>query len=59
VSLRELALERASICQDCDRLFKPTWTCKECGCFMKAKVFVPFAKCNLGKWEAVKDEEVA
>jgi hypothetical protein len=44
------AIDRAKICKDCDRLFKPTWTCKECGCFMKVKVMVPNIYCPLKKW---------
>lgn len=42
--------ERASICNNCDRLFKPTWTCRECGCFMKIKTKIFSAHCPLHKW---------
>lgn len=42
--------DRFNICLDCDRLFKPTYTCKECGCFMKIKVRVKTAECPLKKW---------
>ena len=41
---------RFLICSDCDRLLKTTYTCKECGCFMKAKTWLKPAKCPLGKW---------
>jgi len=41
---------RFLICSDCDRLLKTTHTCKECGCFMKAKTWLKSAKCPLGKW---------
>ena len=47
---KEVAFKRAAICNGCDRLFKPTWTCKECGCFMKIKVRIPGSECPLGKW---------
>lgn len=41
---------RLDICKGCDRLFKPTRTCKECGCFMTAKTWLRLASCPLGKW---------
>jgi hypothetical protein len=44
------AIERAKVCASCERLFSPTWTCKECGCFMKVKTRVASASCPLGKW---------
>lgn len=47
---KETALKRAKICADCDRLLRPTFTCKECGCFMKAKVKLTEATCPLNKW---------
>lgn len=46
----ETAHARLLICTDCDRLFEPTFTCKECGCFMKVKTKLKSAKCPLGKW---------
>lgn len=49
----EVAADRTAVCGGCDRLFKPTWTCKECGCFMKIKVRVAGQHCPLHKWEAV------
>ena len=42
--------ERLAICKGCDRLFKPTMTCKECGCFMKVKTHMKSQKCPIGKW---------
>lgn len=42
--------ERLEICKECPRLFAPTFTCKECGCFMKVKTQLKNAKCPLGKW---------
>jgi hypothetical protein len=42
--------DRLDICETCPRLFKPTWSCKECGCFMKVKAGIKIAKCPLGKW---------
>ena len=42
-----------NICNECPRLFKPTYTCKECGCFMKIKTHIKSQRCPLGKWEAI------
>jgi hypothetical protein len=42
--------ERYAECLRCDRLFRPTRQCKECGCFMPLKVRVKGEKCPMGKW---------
>lgn len=57
IANKEVAFERASICNSCPELFKPTWTCKKCGCFMKIKVRVAASECPLGKWSAVEKSE--
>ena len=44
------SLDRFSICEGCPKLIKLTSQCKECGCFMKAKVKLKEASCPLGKW---------
>lgn len=49
---KEVAFARLDACDGCDRLFRPTFTCKECGCFMKVKVRLSGSSCPLGKWEA-------
>lgn len=41
---------RYDICLQCPRLFKPTRTCKECGCFMALKTWLKDAHCPLGHW---------
>jgi hypothetical protein len=43
--------QRIKICGACDRLFRPTWTCKECGCFMGFKARLAGQSCPLGKWQ--------
>lgn len=48
----EIRGERYDICLGCERLFKPTRTCKECGCFMAMKTWLKQASCPLGKWNA-------
>jgi hypothetical protein len=50
VSENSLYSKRVSICSKCDRLFSPTFQCKECGCFMKIKAKLENARCPLGKW---------
>lgn len=42
--------ERFDTCKGCDRLFKPTRTCRECGCFMALKTWLSDATCPVGKW---------
>ena len=45
--------ERFAICQDCNHFFKPTATCKQCGCFMKIKVKMRKSECPIGLWLAI------
>lgn len=42
--------ERLEICRECPRFFKPTASCKECGCFMRVKTLLADATCPLEKW---------
>jgi hypothetical protein len=46
----ETARKRMDICEVCPRLLKPTYQCKECGCFMKVKTKLEHATCPIGKW---------
>lgn len=55
---RDVAEKRMSICESCPKLFKPTKTCKECGCFMAIKVWGGPVKCPLNKWDVHLPEEV-
>lgn len=41
--------KRYDICEGCDKLTVAK-TCKECGCFMPAKVKLKHAVCPLNKW---------
>lgn len=47
---REIRGARLDTCKGCERLFRPTKTCKECGCFMALKTWLIDATCPLGKW---------
>lgn len=44
------AKERYNVCLLCPLFVKESTKCKACGCFMKAKVLLPNAKCPLSKW---------
>jgi hypothetical protein len=44
------ASERYKICSHCPSFEHETHKCKECGCNMKYKVFVPFVSCPLKHW---------
>lgn len=50
----EVQLHRYQICQSCEKLYKPTNTCKVCGCFMKVKTWMPNQSCPIGKWSKVE-----
>jgi hypothetical protein len=50
LTTKEKAVERFMTCLDCERLLRPTYNCKECGCFMKIKVKLESQSCPLGKW---------
>ena len=46
--------ERMNICLDCEHLFKPTSSCRKCGCFMRAKTWLADQECPVGKWGAIE-----
>jgi hypothetical protein len=46
----QTAIDRYAICLECDRFFKATKQCKECGCIMPLKVKLKNAECPIGKW---------
>jgi len=52
---RDIRDTRFDICKGCYRLFKPTRTCKECGCFMAMKTWLKQATCPLDKWGIAED----
>ena len=45
--------EKLKICEECEFYKASLKQCKICGCFMPAKVLLPFAKCPADppKWE--------
>lgn len=55
----EVAAERGEICRSCPE-FRPTLhTCKICGCWMEAKIWLMMASCPLKKWEAHRHDNSA
>lgn len=53
----EIQQERYNICLACDKLYKPTNTCKICGCFMNIKTWMPTQNCPVFKWDKYKVPE--
>lgn len=53
----EIQQERIDICNSCEKLYKPTYTCKACGCFMNVKTWMGGVSCPLKKWTAVNLDE--
>jgi hypothetical protein len=47
---KEIQENRFSICKICPEIIKPTYQCKQCGCFMKAKTILKDSVCPIGKW---------
>lgn len=52
--LFEVAKKRADNCKQCDAYIADTNVCNDCGCWLKAKVWIPFATCPRGKWDEGK-----
>lgn len=46
----EIQEMRFNTCLSCEKLYKPTDTCKVCGCFMRIKTWMPSVSCPLNKW---------
>jgi len=43
--------KRQNICADCPELTTIIQICKQCGCFMPAKIWLMDARCPLKKWD--------
>lgn len=50
----EVRQARLDLCLSCDKLYKPTTTCKLCGCFMKLKTWMPREFCPMKKWDVAE-----
>ena len=53
----EVYEDRIAICKSCIYYFKPTGTCKDCGCFMKIKARLAPMGCSQKKWQKTKEVE--
>tara|TARA_R110000744_G_scaffold378850_1_gene495644 strand:+ start:24190 stop:24603 length:414 start_codon:yes stop_codon:yes gene_type:complete len=42
--------KRLDICKSCEFYFKPTGTCKKCGCFMRLKAKLSHLSCPISRW---------
>jgi hypothetical protein len=54
VDNRTVYRDRMNICEECDKYFRLTKQCKECGCFMFLKARIASMSCPINKWEAVE-----
>lgn len=54
--VKEIAQKRYDICKKCDSFNTTTFTCEECGCFMKLKVKIATSFCPLQKWSVEQSE---
>ena len=54
----EVYKDRISICKSCIYYFKPTGTCKDCGCFMKLKARLAPMECGQRKWQKTTEIEM-
>lgn len=52
-----VAKERFAICTACEHLYKPTHSCKLCGCFMGLKTTLARAECPKNKWTTYTADE--
>lgn len=53
----EIYEDRIAICKSCVFYFKPTGTCKDCGCFMKIKARLAPMECSQKKWQKTTEIE--
>jgi hypothetical protein len=43
--------KRLNICKTCNKFDPFLGRCKECGCFIKLKIWFANSSCPLGKWD--------
>ena len=55
----EVYKKRIDICKSCVYYFKPTGSCKICGCFMKLKARISQQYCPEEKWLAISKIEAS
>ena len=50
VRQKEFYKKRMKQCIEYEHFFKPTFSCKKCGCFLKLKCRLATQECPIGKW---------
>ena len=51
-------LERAKLCQQCDKYRRSIKQCTECGCIVNFKIMLAEASCPIGKWHKAKAGDI-
>ena len=54
-AIQQTVATRLAMCNECPSLVKAVQVCKECGCFMPAKVWITGQSCPIGKWTATEE----
>tara|TARA_Y100001937_G_scaffold45995_1_gene64612 strand:+ start:524 stop:919 length:396 start_codon:yes stop_codon:yes gene_type:complete len=54
---KDIYKDRLDTCRSCKHYFKPTGSCKVCGCFMRIKASISIMECPKQYWLATKDYE--
>jgi len=54
-AIQQTVATRLALCNECPSLVKAVQVCKECGCFMPAKVWITGQSCPIGKWTAIEE----
>ena len=54
-AIQQTVATRLAMCNECPSLVKAVQVCKECGCFMPAKVWITGQSCHIGKWTATEE----
>lgn len=56
--IRESVSQRLALCEACENFNAERRTCKKCGCYMPAKVYLITASCPIGKWGGVSVADI-
>lgn len=53
----EIQKQRLDMCGVCE-FYKELNRCSKCGCIMPIKVKIKNARCPIGKWESIKEDNL-
>jgi hypothetical protein len=48
--------ERLETCKVCE--YRDKEICRRCGCLIKAKAVLPYAKCPVGRWAVITIKDI-